>query len=108
MNANQNEKEIEDPTREYFDELLRTKHGIDKTLLMLNIMRVVESKSGKQCGSAFDKLKSFICEQIKRGLSAQEDLNLRQGICNYINTDPQTNERSKAMEYLFEAKFIVE
>ena len=84
----------------------KTKHGIDKLKLMLYFMRVVESKGSKQLRSSFTRLKSFICQQIKRGITPHEELNLNQAILDYIKADGGTNERLASMDYLFDSKFL--
>jgi hypothetical protein len=68
----------------------KTSNGIDKLDLMIE----------------FDKLKHLLTKHIKRNLTAQEELELSQGILNCIESSPQSKERNDAMEFLIEAKFI--
>lgn len=82
---------------------LTTKHGIDKTMLMLKFMTIVEGKKGK---SDYNRFKSWLVQQLKRGLTAQEGVALVEGILKYIQSEPATNERMDAMKYLFGAEFL--
>lgn len=85
---------------------LTTKQGVDKLRLMLHCMSVIEFKSEKQTTKAIDKLKSFLVQQLKRGITPQENIDLLEAIRQYIISDPETNERTSAMNNLFNLKFI--
>lgn len=80
-----------------------TKHGIDKLELMVNFISVVESENVKQ---EFAKFKSLLRSKLKRTITDQEEIDLLEGVCNYIKSDAGTDERSKAMTYLFNAEFL--
>lgn len=88
------------------DKELKTKHGIDKLKIMLYFIQILEEKSTKKIRKHSNRLKSFICQQLKRGITPQEEIGLWEGVCNYIKSEPQTKERATAMEYLFELKFL--
>lgn len=96
-----------DPTMDkFFDQQMKTKHGVDKTDLMIRFMPVLEARGSRKLRNSFNRLKSFICQQIKRGITPQEDIRLSEGILKYVQSDPGTNERFQAMDYLFELKFL--
>lgn len=80
----------------------KTRHGIDRFLLMLKFIEVIEGKSK----TGFIRLKSFIVQQIKRGITRQEEEDLLNGILRYIRSEPSTTEREEAMKYLFGAEFM--
>lgn len=82
-----------------------TKHGLDKLSVMCHFIPVIES-NGNSIQKELNRLKSFIVSQIKRGTNPQEELNLMQGILDYVKSDPGTNERTTAMDYLFDLKFL--
>lgn len=84
---------------------LTTKYGIDKTKLMVRFIPVIEATTEKKIDKGLNKLKSFLVQQIKRGITPQENLALLE-IRNYIISDSGTNERMDAIEYLFNLKFI--
>lgn len=85
---------------------LTTKYGIDKTRLMLRFIPVIHATTEKKIDKGLNKLKSFLVQQIKRGITPQENLALLEGIRNYIISDSGTNERMDAIDYLFNLKFI--
>lgn len=89
----------------YFEEKLKTRFGIDRTFLMLNIMSIIDCTE-LNYKSNLDKLKKFINDGIKREMSSAELIGLYKGILNYVKSEPMTNERSEAVEYLLEVKFI--
>lgn len=76
---------------------------VDSLDVMIKFIPIWESKNHK---SAYNKLKSFLCQRIKRGITKEEEVNLLQGIGNYINSKPATQERTEAMKYLFNLKFL--
>lgn len=88
------------------DTSMKTKHGIDKLNLMLFFMPVLDAGSGNQLNKAMDKLKSFLVEKLKRGITAEENISLLQGCLDYTKSDAGTPERFAAMNYLFELKFL--
>ena len=81
----------------------KTIHGIDKLNLMLRFMKVLDGKRPKQ---DYNRFKSWLVQTLKRGLTAQEDLNLATAIYNYVKSSEATPERIEAMNYLFDAKFL--
>lgn len=89
----------------YFDQKMKTKHGIDKLTVMLKFMSIVEPGTSKVKNN-FNRFKSFICQQMKRGMTLQEETNLMEGIVKYLHSEEQTNERFEAMDYIFELKFL--
>ncbi len=86
---------------------LTTKHGIDKLDIMIKIMRIVTSK-GRKISTNFDKFKSFLVQQLQRGLTPAEIRDLSKGLLDYINSEEGSNERFKAMEYLFNLEFLTD
>lgn len=93
------------PTSDF--NIIENDYGIDGLELMIEIINVIESKSSKELDESISRLHSFICQQIKRSLSEKEKLNILQSINNYVQSEPITDERSKSMEYLFSAKFLI-
>lgn len=85
---------------------LKTKQGIDKVMLILFFIPVLEAKSSKVCGKAIIRLKLFLVQQLKRGISDKEEVALLEGCKKYIMSDAATNERTESMNYLFELKFL--
>jgi hypothetical protein len=79
-------------------------YGIDTLQLMLRFMAVIEGKSKGR--GAFNSLKSFLVQQLQRGIEAQEEENLLNGILAYLDSEPATEGRTEAMKYLFELKFL--
>lgn len=90
----------------FIDYDLKTPFGIDKLKVMVMFMPILESKSEDQASKAIAKLKSFLVQQLKRGITPQEELDLLTGCRNWCITDAGTNERMKSMNYLFELKFL--
>lgn len=82
-----------------------TKHGLDKLSVICHFIPVIESNADS-IEKRLNRLKSFIVSQIKRGTNPQEEMNLMQGILDYVKSDPGTNDRIKAMDYLFDLKFL--
>lgn len=85
---------------------LTTKYGIDRTKLMIRFIPVIEAKTEKEIDKQLNRLKSYLVQQLKRGITPQENIALLEGIRNYIISDSATNERMAAMEYLFNLDFI--
>lgn len=81
------------------------KFEINSLDIMIRFMKITESKPSKSEVN-FIRFKSWLVEKIKRGITPQEDINLMQGILNYIKSEPGTNERSAAMKYMFELQFL--
>ena len=91
----------------------KTKFGIDKLSLMIAFMPVLDidsdSKDWKEkLNESIDELKSFLSTNIKRDLTETEHVNMLKGLKDYACSDSATNERMKAMEYLFNLEFINE
>lgn len=82
-----------------------TQYGLDKLAVMLHFMPVLHS-DGYSIEKELNKLKSFIVSQIKRGTTPKEELNLMQGILDYVKSEPGSNERTTSMDYLFDLKFL--
>lgn len=93
-------------TEDYFETRLRNSYGIDKTYVLLKIMEIIEAPNVKKGKSVLNRFKSFLVQQLKRGLKQSEDLNFKKGIMAYIETDPESNERMDAINYLMELKFL--
>ncbi|MCA6445429.1 MAG: hypothetical protein IM600_18525 [Bacteroidetes bacterium] len=87
------------------DEEKTTKHGFDKLELMCRFIKVIE---GEQCKEEYALFKLWIRSKLKRHLTAQEELNLAEGIYKYIKSDEGTNERLESMKYLFNTEFLSE
>lgn len=90
-----------------FDLETKTIHGIDKLDIMIHFISVIETKNSK-VKSEFNRFKSFLVEKLKRGLTPQEEINLAEGIVKYLQSEQETNERIKAMNYLFNLEFLTE
>lgn len=91
----------------FFDKELKTKNfGFDKLATMLFFIPVLEASSEKKLKKAFARLKSFLVQQLQRGITIQEDIDLMKGCQNWIMSDPGTNERFEAMDYLFDLQFL--
>jgi hypothetical protein len=88
-----------------FDRADKTKHGIDKLDIMVHFLPVIES-SGRKAKNNFTRFKSFLCEKLKRGITAVEEKNLLEGIVKYLQSEQATNARTEAMDYLFDLKFL--
>ena len=82
-----------------------TKYGIQTLDVMVRFIKILNAK---KCQSRLDSFKAWLCSQIKRGITEQENLKLMQGILNYIQSDLGTDERLEAMKYLFELDFLDE
>lgn len=91
---------------EFLNGVPHTKHGIDKLELMIKFMPVVEARGSRQINKSLDKLKSFLVEKLKRGITPQENIDLLQGCLDYTRSYAATTERTKAMNYLFNLEFI--
>ncbi len=91
---------------DHFTKELTTKFGIDRLRLMLFFMPLLEANSSKKADRTLNRLKSFLVQQIKRGITAKENLDLLQGCYEWVKSDAQTNERLKAMDYLFDLEFL--
>jgi tRNA C32,U32 (ribose-2'-O)-methylase TrmJ len=83
----------------------KTDSGIDKLQLMLKFISVLDTEENN-AKIEFGKLKSWLYSQLKRKLTAEEEISLLQGILDYLQTEPGTPERMETMNYLFDAKFI--
>lgn len=86
---------------------LNTKHGLNKLNLMIRFFQILNAKESK-IEKELNRLKSWLVQQLKRGLKPHEELGILEGILKYIQSEPETNERMKAMNYLFEAEFLTE
>lgn len=83
-----------------------SKHGLDKLRLMIRFIPVIECTERGNLDKELNKLKSYLVSQIKRGTTPQEEINLLQGFRNYFNSEPGSNDRTTAMDYLFDLKFL--
>lgn len=83
----------------------KNKHGLDKLELMCRFLQIVESKKSN-VKSDFNRFKSWLVQQLGRGISKREEIALAQGIVNYIRSEAGTNERGKAISYLFEGEWL--
>lgn len=83
----------------------KTKNGLDKLELMVRFISVIEAEASKG-KTEFTRMKSWLVQQLKRGLTPQEEIALAEGILKYLQSEPMTNERTDAMQFLFEAKFL--
>jgi hypothetical protein len=88
---------------EFLDLELKTKHGIDKLQILVKFFPIIHDGNT----SAYNKLKSFLVCALKRGIKSEEEINMCQGIINYVNSEPGTNERLSAMQYLFNLEFLL-
>jgi len=76
--------------------------GLDALEITVKFLGVIEGREN----SRYNRFKSWIVQQIKRGLTVQEEIDLAQGIVNYIQSEPATADRKNAMDYLFALKFL--
>ena len=90
----------------FLDTKLKTTNCIDKLALMIFFMPILEAKSENRAAKAIERLKSFLYEKFKRGITLKEEISLLEGCRNYLMSDPGTNERAKSMNYLFGLKFM--
>jgi hypothetical protein len=81
------------------------KYKVDKLLVMMKFMAVVESNPDK-AQSNLNKFNSFVVSQIKRGITPQENVNIITGFYNYIRSDAATKERTDSMDYMINLKFL--
>ncbi len=89
-----------------YDTELKSKYGIDKLIIMVMIMQIIEGDGGLETKVNHEKFIKFLEKETKRGLTNREHLHLAEGILKYIQSDPQTNEREAAMKYLFNLDFL--
>ena len=73
--------------------------------MLVWVIGIIEAKPSKT-KSRYNRFKSFLVEKMKRGITTQEETNLSQGILNFIQTEPGTDERMKAIFYLMDGKFL--
>jgi len=91
---------------ENVDMELKTKHGIDKLDLMVEMMPIITPETTKKLGNKYNRFKSWLCQKIKRGIDRQEELDLLEGIVKYVQSESASNERLESMDYLFGLKFL--
>lgn len=91
-----------------YDTETKTKFGIEKVNLMLKVIEVVESRGNDKLRKSIDRLKSFLVQQMQRGLTRNEEIGLLQALRDYSRSEPATDERAKSMERLFDLEFIDE
>ena len=82
-----------------------TKHGLNTLCLMINFISVFECKEDQEI-TEFEKLLSWLCIQLQRDITTEEEFNIAKGILKYIQSEPGTDERFDAMKYLFSAEFL--
>lgn len=82
---------------------LTNRIGFDRLDIMVHFLPVLESENIEK---DMNELKSFISDQIKRELETEEEINLYDGLINYVSSEPATDERSEAMNYLFDFHFL--
>lgn len=83
----------------------KTESGIDKLQLMVKFISVLEAEE-KKVNMEFGLLKTWLSQQLKRKITSTEEVALLEGIGDYLHSEPATPERMKAMNFLFNAKFI--
>lgn len=81
------------------------KYGIEPLDMMIRFMFVIESNP-RDAKQSLNKIKSYLVEKLKRGITPKENIDLLEGILNYLQSEPATNEREVAMKYLFGLKFL--
>ncbi|HYH13683.1 MAG TPA: hypothetical protein VD794_00590 [Flavisolibacter sp.] len=87
-----------------FDSLeTETKHGFDRLDILVHLMPVLEAKD---LDNNFNSFKNYLAQLLKRRLTALEEYEMCQAILDYIQSEPETNERMKAMKHLFGLEFI--
>jgi hypothetical protein len=92
------------------NETLTTNGGLDKlevTILFLPIL-TSDGEDLDEVKKDIDKLIKFLSDGFKREITPEERIAMLEGCKNYVNTEPATNERYAAMEYLFNLKFLSE
>lgn len=84
-----------------------TKHGYDKLDIVMHFMPLLNcDKSANKLKSEYNRFKSYLVFLIKRGVTNDEEIKLNEGIIAYVKSDPGTDDRMKAMNYLFGLEFI--
>jgi hypothetical protein len=86
----------------------KTKFGIDKLDIVTGLLPVINATTKKTINYELNLFMGFLKVKIKRDISPQENINLLHGITDYVMSEPQTNERSKAMNYLFNLDFLAD
>lgn len=76
----------------------KTHHGIDTLQVMIRLAPVLKHRNIK----AYDKFKSYLAQQLQRGLRPHEEQRLKQAIDDYILSNEGTNRRAQAIKYLME------
>lgn len=83
--------------------IAENKYGIDPVKIAINFMDVLDGHKMRQ---SYDRFKSYLVSQIKRGITDQEEFDLAKGILNYVKSEPGSDERLTAIKYLFELQFL--
>lgn len=84
---------------------LETKYGIDRLELMLKFISVLKAE---KTDVQYHKFKEWIESKINRILTIKEDINLMQGILDYVKSEEGSNERFVSMKYLFNLEYLIE
>ena len=84
----------------------KTKFGIDQLDVAIMLLPIIESRGNHQASKALNRFKSFLVQKLKRGITSTEEINLMQGLLDYVRSEPGTNERMKAINYLNELEFL--
>lgn len=82
-----------------------TKCGINTLDLMIKFLSIFGMEP-PEYEKEYNRLVLWLTEKLKRNITPKEEIALGEGIIKYINSAPETNERSEAMKYLFEAQFL--
>ena len=88
---------------EWFHET--NKFGADNLDVVLHFIKVLTGPLRKKEQQIL-RLKSYIVQQIQRGITGPEEIALYQGIRDYIKSEPGSPDRAKALKYLLLLEFL--
>lgn len=83
----------------------KNKFGIAKLEIMVWLLQILGTE-GSKCQSQYNRFKSFLVEKLRRGISGDEEMGMCKAILAYIQSEPGTNERRKAMTDLYNLNFL--
>lgn len=83
------------------------KFGVDKLMLLLKVLYVIESRPSK-FEANLNRLKSYIVQQLQRGFRPGEYSALLETLKTYIDSEPGSDGRVKAIRDIVEMNFMQE
>lgn len=78
---------------------------IDKMMILLFVMRVVDSRPSK-FRINFDRFKSFLVQQLQRGLTTNEHNALCDCFIAHLSSEMASNEREKTLNAFMNLTFL--